>query len=90
MGRFLPKTKFPDLRNIHFSLKINDEVKQEGTSADMIFSFDQIIAYVSQFITLREGDLIFTGTPEGVGPATINDHFEAFIENKKLLEFNVK
>jgi len=90
LGRFLPKTKFPDLRNIHFSLKINDAVKQEGTSADMIFSFDQIIAYVSQFITLREGDLLFTGTPAGVGPASINDHFEAFIEDKKLLDFNVK
>ncbi len=90
LGNFLPKTKFPDLRNIHFSLKINEAVKQEGTSADMIFSFDQIIAYVSQFITLREGDLLFTGTPEGVGPTSINDHFEAFIEDKKLLEFNVK
>ncbi len=56
----------------------------------MIFSFDQIIAYVSQFITLKIGDYIFTGTPEGVGPAAIDDHFEAFIEDKKLLDFNVK
>ena len=56
----------------------------------MIFTFDQIIAYVSQFVTLRTGDLIFTGTPKGVGPTQIDDHFEAFIEGEKLLEFNVK
>jgi len=90
LGKFVPKTRYPDLKKIHFSLKINGKVKQSGKSEDMIFSFDQIIAYVSQFITLREGDLIFTGTPEGVGPASINDKFEAFIEDEKLLEFNVK
>lgn len=90
LGKFLSKSKFPDLSDINFSLKINDKSRQEGNSKDMIFSFDQIIAYVSQFITLKIGDLIFTGTPEGVGPAAINDKFEAFIEGEKLLEFNVK
>ncbi|HEY9115449.1 MAG TPA: fumarylacetoacetate hydrolase family protein [Bacteroidales bacterium] len=90
MGKFLPISEFKDLGNIHFELKINGETKQNGTSRDMIFSFDKIIAYVSQFVTLRTGDYIFTGTPEGVGPTNIGDHFEAFIEGKKLLSFNVK
>ncbi len=69
---------------------INGETRQDGNSRDMIFSFDQIIAYISKFITLRIGDLIFTGTPKGVGPVQTGDHFEAFVENKKLLEFDVK
>ncbi|NOX85873.1 MAG: fumarylacetoacetate hydrolase family protein [Chlorobi bacterium] len=90
VGKFLPKSQFPDLNNINFQLKVNGEVRQDGNSKDMIFSFGHIIAYVSQFISLKTGDLIFTGTPEGVGPTAINDHFEAFIEGKKLLEFNVK
>ena len=87
---FLPKSDFKDVRDINFSLKINGETRQAGNSKNMIFNFDQIVAYVSQFITLKIGDLVFTGTPEGVGPTKINDHFEAFIEDKKLLEFNVK
>lgn len=90
VGEFIHKEKLTALNNINFSLKINGEVRQQGNSKDMIFTFDHIIAYVSQFITLRTGDLIFTGTPQGVGPIKINDHFEAFIEDQKLLEFNVK
>jgi 2-keto-4-pentenoate hydratase/2-oxohepta-3-ene-1,7-dioic acid hydratase in catechol pathway len=90
LGRFLPKEQFGAMDNIHFSLKINGELKQQGNSKDMIFTFDRIIAYVSRFVTLRTGDLIFTGTPKGVGSVKINDHFEAFIEDEKLLEFNVK
>ena len=87
---FVPKSEFKDLNDINFSLHINGEKRQAGNSGSMIFSFDQIIAYVSQFITLKIGDLIFTGTPEGVGPTKINDRLEAFIEDRKLLEFNVK
>lgn len=90
LGKFLPKAQFPDLSNINFSLRINGETRQQGNSSDMIFSFDRIIAYVSQFISLKTGDLVFTGTPEGVGPTAIHDHFEAYIEDRKLLEFNVK
>ena len=90
VGRFLPVSDLPDPDNIGFQLKINGELRQEGNSKNMIFSFARIIAYVSQFISLKTGDLIFTGTPEGVGPVAINDHFEAFVEGKKLLEFNVK
>ena len=89
-NKFIPKTNFPDLDNINFSLKINGENRQKGNSGNMIFSFDKIISYVSQFITLKIGDLIFTGTPEGVGSTKINDHFEVFIEDEKLLDFNVK
>ena len=90
VGKFIPVDSFDDISNINFSLKINGELRQKGNSRNMIFSIDKIIAYISQFVTLRTGDLIFTGTPEGVGPAKIDDHFEAFIENEKLLEFNVK
>jgi acylpyruvate hydrolase len=90
VGKFLPKSQFADLNNINFSLKINGEVRQQGNTEDMMFSFDRIISYVSQFISLKPGDLIFTGTPAGVGPIQINDHFEVFIEEEKLLEFNVK
>lgn len=90
LGRFLPKTKFSNLNSIQFELNINDVTVQHGNSSDMIFSFDQIISYISKFITLKTGDLIFTGTPEGVGPVKINDHMEAFIEGEKLLELNVK
>jgi 2-keto-4-pentenoate hydratase/2-oxohepta-3-ene-1,7-dioic acid hydratase in catechol pathway len=90
IGKFIPISDLQNRNNIRFSLLINNEVRQEGSSADMLFSFDRIIAYVSKFITLRIGDYIFTGTPKGVGPTQIGDHFEAFIEDRKLLEFNVK
>ncbi len=90
IGQFLPVSEFDNLSDINFSLKINGELRQAGNSKDMIFSFEQIISYVSKFITLREGDYIFTGTPKGVGPTKIDDHFEAFIEDSKLLEFRVK
>ena len=90
IGKFLKTKEIADLNTIEFSLKINDEIRQIGNSKDMIFSFDQIISYVSKFVTLREGDYIFTGTPEGVGPTKIDDHFEAFIGDHKLLDFNVK
>lgn len=90
MGRFLPLTRFPDPGNINFTLEINGDTRQSGNSRNMIFSFDQIISYLSRFITLKIGDIIFTGTPEGVGPVNIGDHLEAFIEGEKLLEFNVK
>ena len=90
VGKFLPKSSLPENDNIWFSLNINGEKRQAGYSKDMIFSFDQIIAYVSKFITLRIGDYIFTGTPAGVGPTKIDDHFEGFVEGHKLLEFKVK
>lgn len=90
LGEFLPISDFSNMNDINFSLKINDEIRQQGNSGDMIFSFDKIISYLSQFVTLKIGDLIFTGTPVGVGPIKIEDRFEAFIEDNKLLEFKIK
>jgi fumarylpyruvate hydrolase len=63
---------------------------QQGNTRDMIYSVDKIIAYVSQFFTLKIGDLIFTGTSAGVGPVKIDDHLQGYIENKKLLDFNIR
>lgn len=90
IGKFLPKKEFGDINNINFHLNINGNTVQKGNTADLLTSFDNIIAYVSTFVTLRQGDLIFTGTPEGVGPVKIGDKLEAFIEDAKMLEFDVK
>ena len=90
LGKFLPKESFSDLGDIKFHLSINNETVQIGTSRDMIFSFNKLISYLSQFFTLKTGDLIFTGTPAGVGPVYKNDHLQAYIEDKLLLEFKVK
>jgi len=90
LGTFVDKNKFADINDLNFSLKINGDLRQVGNTKNMIFSFDHIISYVSQFITLKMGDLIFTGTPEGVGPIRINDIFEAFIEDEKMLDLNIK
>jgi 2-keto-4-pentenoate hydratase/2-oxohepta-3-ene-1,7-dioic acid hydratase in catechol pathway len=87
---FIPKEKFTDLKNISFHLELNGEKVQEGNSADMIFSFEKVISYVSQFMTLRTGDLIFTGTPAGVGPVKIGDKMEAFIEERKMIVCHIK
>ena len=89
-GKFLPVSSFNDLKAINFSLSVNGEIRQQGSTSLMLFSFDFIISYLSGFFTLRTGDLIFTGTPKGVGPVKIGDTLAAFIENEKLLEFEVK
>jgi 2-keto-4-pentenoate hydratase/2-oxohepta-3-ene-1,7-dioic acid hydratase in catechol pathway len=86
---FIPKADL-DLDNLSFSLRKNGEIVQKGNTKDMIFNIDTIIAYVSRFITLKIGDLIFTGTPSGVGPLAIGDELEAFIENKSLLKMKIK
>ncbi|HEX6223904.1 MAG TPA: fumarylacetoacetate hydrolase family protein [Chryseolinea sp.] len=88
--KFIPVGEFKDLKNINFTLKINGESKQQGNTSFMLFSFDYIISYLSKFFTLRTGDLIFTGTPKGVGPIKVGDVLSASIENEKLLEFEVK
>ncbi|MFN5149470.1 MAG: fumarylacetoacetate hydrolase family protein [Flavobacteriia bacterium] len=79
-----------DLNNTHFALNQNGKTVQKGHTADMIFSIDKIIAYVSRFMTLKTGDLIFTGTPAGVGPVKIEDKLEGYLEDKKMFEFTVK
>lgn len=90
LGLFKPKSAFNDINNLNFSLKVNGEIRQQGNTIDLIFPFDQLIAYLSQFMTLKIGDLIFTGTPEGVGPVKIGDHLEAFIEDEKYLDLKIK
>jgi 2-keto-4-pentenoate hydratase/2-oxohepta-3-ene-1,7-dioic acid hydratase in catechol pathway len=87
---FIPKESVPDLKNISFHLELNGKRVQEGHSGEMIFSFEKIIAYVSKFMTLQTGDLIFTGTPSGVGPVKIGDKLEAYLEGKHMLTCNIK
>lgn len=88
--RFIPVAEFKDLKDINFSLAINGGIRQQGNTGLMIFSFEYIISYLSKFFTLRTGDLVFTGTPKGVGPVSVGDTLSAYIENEKLLEFDVK
>ena len=90
LGKFLKKSSFKDLRNINFHLDLNGTTVQKGNSGDMIFSFEELIAHVSKFITLKMGDLIFTGTPVGVGPVKTGDKLEAFIEGERLLKCDIK
>ena len=90
IGNFVNIAEFKDLKNISFSLKKNDEIVQSGNSSDMIFSFEQIISYLSKRFTLKKGDLIFTGTPAGVGKINICDKYQAYIENQLLLSLEVK
>ena len=89
-NKFLPVSEFKDLKEINFSLEVNGQVKQKGNTNLMLFSFEYIISYLSGFFTLKTGDLIFTGTPKGVGPVAIGDKLSAYLEDEKLLEFAVK
>ena len=89
IGSFIKKEQLK-LDDINFELKINNQSKQIGNSKDLIFSFDKIISYVSKFVTLKVGDLIYTGTPEGVGPVSIGDKLEGFINNVSILKLTVK
>jgi acylpyruvate hydrolase len=90
LGKFIPKSEFRSLDNIGFHLDVNGKTVQRGNTKDLLFSFDNLIAYISKFFTLKTGDLIYTGTPEGVGPVKIDDRLEAYIGDKKLLDFEIK
>jgi len=90
ISNFKAITDFIDLNNINFSLQVNGELRQKGNTSLMLFDFKEIIAYISQFFTLKTGDIIFTGTPAGVAPIQIGDTLSAFIEEEKMLEFKVK
>lgn len=89
ISEFVPKADF-DLTNLNFSLKKDGQDVQIGNTSMMIFSIDYIISYVSKFFMLKKGDIIFTGTPEGVGPVEIGQRLEAFIEGKKMMDFEIK
>jgi acylpyruvate hydrolase len=88
--KFLPASHFKNLSDITFRLTVDGSLKQQGNTGLMIFSFNYIISYLSKFFTLRTGDLIFTGTPKGVGPVKPGNVLAAYIEDEKLLEFEVK
>ena len=88
LGEWVSKEKFRDVQAMHFHLDINGQTVQEGRTSDMIFSIDHIVSYISQFFTLKTGDIIYTGTPVGVGPVHIDDHLEGWVEDRKVLEFN--
>jgi 2-keto-4-pentenoate hydratase/2-oxohepta-3-ene-1,7-dioic acid hydratase in catechol pathway len=90
IGDFKSVSEFSDLKNIDFHLEINGEVKQKGNTSLMLFDFATIISYVSQFFTLKKGDLIYTGTPAGVGPVQTGDQLIGFIGNEKMLHVEVK
>lgn len=90
ISHFLPKTNFADLQNLNFKLEVNGETRQEGNTSLMIYHINYIISYVSKFILLKKGDLIFTGTPKGVGPVKIGDNLKAYLEGEKLLDFDIK
>lgn len=90
IGEWIPIEKFRDIQAIHFHLDINGKTVQEGCTSDMLFKVDELIAYISRWFTLKTGDLLYTGTPMGVGPVHINDHLEGWLEERKVLEFNVK
>lgn len=90
LGEWVSKEKFRDVQAMHFHLDINGQTVQEGRTSDMIFSIDHIVSYISQFFTLKTGDIIYTGTPVGVGPVHIDDHLAGYVEDRKVLEFNCK
>lgn len=90
VGKFLPMRSVWNINNLNFHLEINKKVVQQGNTSDMIFSVNEIIEYVSMFFTLKTGDLIFTGTPSGVGPLKKNDNLVAYLEDEPVLDFMIK
>jgi len=90
IGTMVSKEKYKDINNLNFHLDINGKTVQKGNTKELIFSYETIIEYVSGFVTLRTGDLIYTGTPVGVGPVKVGDRLQAYIEDEKLLDFEVK
>ncbi|MBK7214731.1 MAG: fumarylacetoacetate hydrolase family protein [Bacteroidales bacterium] len=90
IGKFYPASDFKDHGNISFQLQLNGKPVQNGNSGNMIFPIDTLIAEISKYMTLRTGDYIFTGTPEGVGPVAIGDKLEAFLEGQSVLKCEIK
>lgn len=88
--KWINKSTFSSLNNLNFSLYKNDEPVQQGNTREMLLKIDEIIAYISQFFTLKIGDIIFTGTPKGVGKVNINDKLTGFIEQEQIFSINVK
>ena len=90
IGEWVSVEKFRDVQSLQFHLDINGKTVQEGRTSDMLFKIDEIIEYISKYFTLKTGDIIYTGTPVGVGPVNIDDHLTGYIEDRHVLEFNIK
>lgn len=90
IGEWVSADKFRDLQMLSFRLDKNGKTVQQALSSDMLFKIDDLIAYISQFFTLKTGDLLFTGTPAGVGEVAVDDHLEGYIEDRKVLDFRCK
>lgn len=90
IGEFVPLEQVGEIQHLPFHLDINGQTVQQGHTSDMLFSVDRIVSYVSRFFTLKMGDLIYTGTPVGVGPVHIDDHLQGYIGEQKLLDFYVR
>ena len=90
LGDWLPIERFRSVDALHFHLDRNGKTVQEGCTSDLLFKVDELIAYISSFFTLKTGDLIYTGTPAGVGPVAIGDYLEGYLEDKKVLEVRCK
>ncbi|WP_461643913.1 fumarylacetoacetate hydrolase family protein [Labilibaculum euxinus] len=90
ISEFISKDKFRDVNQLNFHLDINGNRVQTGNTSNMIFSIDYLISYLSQYFTLKIGDLIYTGTPEGVGPVKIGDHLIAELEGEKMMDFSIR
>lgn len=90
IGDWIPVERFKDIQQLNFHLDIDGKTVQRGYAGDMLFKIDQIIAYVSRFCTLKIGDLLFTGTPVGVGPVQVNNHLEGYLEDEKVLDFYIR
>ena len=90
IGDWMSIDKYQNIQNIDFHLDIDGKTVQQANTRDMLFGVDKIIAYVSQFCTLKIGDLLFTGTPVGVGPVSINNHLEGYLQNEKVLDFHIR
>jgi acylpyruvate hydrolase len=90
VSAFVSKTEFADLQNINFQLAVNGEIRQQGNTSLMLYKIDYLIAFVSRYFTLQTGDLLFTGTPKGVGPVQPGDRLVGTLEGRDLLNFDVK
>ena len=90
IGNFLPVTELGEVQNIQFRLDLNGKTVQNGNSSDMIFKINELVAYVSRFFTIKIGDLLFTGTPAGVGKVEVGDRLEGYIYNNKVFDFLIK
>lgn len=90
IGDWVSKERFLDVQGLRFFLNINGERRQEGCTCDMLVGIDRLIAYISKFFTLKTGDILYTGTPEGVGPVKIGDHLEGYLEGEKILDFRCR